>query len=427
MAADVVMPQLGLTMTEGTVVKWLKKVGDTVKKGEAIFEVETDKVTQEVNSMDEGTLTQIVVGEGQAVPVGTVIAYLDGEKSEVGRVKGEAVSQLADATQQPATLHPSPVTIQPSEARDSKGVLLRTSPAARNLARKLGVEIASLKGSGPSGRIIEADVRRAAAAGVSAPAQAPSPALPVAPPPAPVPTPRPVSPGAQVELKGIKKVVAERMAHSFSTAPHFYLTVEVDAAELVALRKQVAGAVQRRHNVDVTVTDLLVKAVAVALKEHPEANAAWSGSGYQLGAAVNMGLAVAMNDGLVVPVIAGADALSLGQIAKKRTELVEKARAGQLSLPELEGGSFTLSNLGMFGIDQFQAIVNPPQAAILAVGRIKDRVVPVDGQPAVRPTMFVTLSSDHRILDGAMAAKFLQRVVQLLEDPVEMLLADTER
>ncbi len=221
--------------------------------------------------------------------------------------------------------------------------------------------------------------------------------------------------------------MAERMAHSFSTAPHFYLTVEVNAAELVALRKQVSGAIQRRHGVEVTISDLLVKAVAIALKEHPAANAAWGGTGYQLNDQVNMGLAVAMNDGLVVPVIQGADNLSLGQIAKKRSELVEEARAGQLTLPELEGGSFTLSNLGMFGIDLFQAIVNPPQAAILAVGRIKDRVVPVDGAPAVRPTMFVTLSSDHRILDGAMAAKFLARVVQLLEDPVELLLAESER
>lgn len=227
-----------------------------------------------------------------------------------------------------------------------------------------------------------------------------------------------------MELKGVKKVVAERMAQSFSTAPHFYLTVEVDATSLMAIRQQVSAAIQRRHGVDVTVTDLLVKAVATALKEHPEANAAWAGSGYQLNQGVNLGVAVAMQDGLVVPVIQGAERLSLGQVANKRSVLVERARKGELTLPELEGGSFTLSNLGMFGIDLFQAIVNPPQAAILAVGRIKDRVVAVDGQVVVRPTMFMTLSSDHRILDGAMAAKFLARVVQLLEDPMEMLLGD---
>lgn len=433
MAIDVVMPQLGMTMSEGTVVKWHKKPGDQVKVGEALFEVETDKVTQDVDAFDAGTLIQIVVEEGKAVPVGTVIAYL-----------GEAGEQpVPSSEQQPASVPAGSAAETAASAGGqapavqngaSRGTLLRSSPAARNLARKLGVDITTVKGSGPVGRIIEADVRRAAEAMVVAntapmPSAVQAPEAPVSPraPVAPTPVPRPQTPGERVELKGVKKVTAERMAQSFSTAPHFYLTVEVNAGELVALRKQVAGAVQRRHGVDVTITDLLVKAVAVALKEHPAANAAWSGNGYQLNGAVNMGLAVAMNDGLVVPVVQGADSMSLGQIAKKRSELVERARNGQLTLPELEGGSFTLSNLGMFGIDLFQAIVNPPQAAILAVGRIKDRVVPVDGVPAVRPTMFVTLSSDHRILDGAMAAKFLQRVVQLLEDPVELLLADTER
>ena len=422
MAVEIVMPQLGMTMTEGTVVKWLKKVGDQVRKGDAVFEVETDKVTQDVESLDEGMLGKIVVGEGVAVPVGTVIAYLgDVSDAETGRV-GDGGSGTVGApeprTQNPEPSQPSVLSPQSSAPGTQAGVL-RASPAARNLARKLGVDIATLVGTGPSGRIVEEDVRRAAATPAAAPVVAPSPR------PAAAPSPVPQAAGERVELKGVRKVVAERMAQSFSTAPHFYLTVEVDATGLVGIRQQVSAAIQRRQGVDVTVTDLLVKAVAVALKEHPEANAAWMGSGYQLNQGVNLGVAVAMQEGLVVPVIQGAERLSLGEVAKRRSVLVERARKGELTLPELEGGSFTLSNLGMFGIDMFQAIVNPPQAAILAVGRIKDRVVAVDGQAAVRPTMFVTLSSDHRIMDGAMAAKFLARVVQLLEDPVELLLGDS--
>lgn len=433
MAAEIVMPQLGLTMTEGTVVKWLKQVGDQVQKGDVIFEVETDKVTQEVNAFDEGTLTEIVVPEGKAVPVGTVIAHLNGgSEQESANSEQQSVSQSVATGLSPRLSTPDEAMRTPEGAPTGSedhlsGTLFRSSPAARSLAMKLGVDITTIKGSGPSGRIIEADVRRAAESGARV--QGPGVGAPVAPAPAaPVqaPGPRPQAPAQRVELKGIKKVTAERMAASFSTAPHFYLAVEVNATELVALRKQVSAALDRRHGVDVTISDLLVKAAAIALAEHPEANAAWSGLGYQLNSWVNIGLAVATEGGLVVPVIGGADRLSLGQVAKKRAELVERARAGSLSLPELEGGSFTLSNLGMFGIDLFQAIVNPPQAAILAVGRIKDRVVAVDGAPAVRPTMFMSLSSDHRILDGAAAAKFLARVAQLLENPVELLVADSD-
>jgi pyruvate dehydrogenase E2 component (dihydrolipoamide acetyltransferase) len=441
MATEIVMPQLGLTMTEGTVVKWLKKVGDQIQKGDVLFEVETDKVTQEVSAFDEGVLVQIVVGEGVAVPVGTVIAYLgdrvtgrvgDGESGRRGHAETRRCDGLPKLPlpEGEGRGEGSGEGLGEGIPRSSPVGILRSSPAARNLARKLGVDIAILKGNGPGGRIIEADVRRAAEAeagdggqgsGVRIPSYVSTPAVQV-----PSSGAQPPAPAQITELRGVKKVVAERMAQSFSTAPHFYLTVEVDATKLVALREQLAAAIQRRQGVDVTVTDLLVKAVAIALKEHPEANAAWAGNGYRLNQGVNLGLAVAMSDGLVVPVIRGADRLSLGEVARKRSDLVDRARTGQLTLPELEGGSFTLSNLGMFGIDLFQAIVNPPQAAILAVGRIKDRVVAVDGQPAVRPTMFVTLSSDHRILDGAMAAGFLARVVQLLESPVELLLAESE-
>jgi pyruvate dehydrogenase E2 component (dihydrolipoamide acetyltransferase) len=428
MAIEIVMPQLGLTMTEGVVVKWLKKVGDQVKKGDALFEVETDKVTQEVTSLEEGVLGEVLVGEGVSVPIGQVIAYLTapGEKVAVApRAGGDgATGGRGDGTTERtrdsglSTQHQAGGTALPAAL--SSETWVRASPAAKKLAQKLGVDYRALKGSGPGGRIVEADVRRAAAAvatpiAKAAPAAAPSLALPATPA---------VPAGELVELKGMRKVVAERMALSFSTAPHFYLTVEVDATALKALHQQVVSAIQKRYGVQATLTDLLIKAVAVALREHPEANSSWVNGAIQRNSAVNLGVAASVGDGLIVPVIPAADRLSLGQIAQKRRELVEKARSGRLTLPDLEGGTFTLSNLGMFGIDQFQAIVNPPQAAILAVGRIKDRVVPVDGQVAVRPTMYMTLSVDHRVMDGADGAKFLARVVELLEQPMELLLGD---
>ncbi len=421
MATEVFMPQLGLTMTEGTVVRWLRKVGDTVKKGDPIFEVETDKVVQEVASLDEGVLLEVLVEEGKPVPVGSVIAYLgvpgetvagDGEKA------GRAGSLAAGASTEPAAV--------PSPAAPAEPGFVKASPVAKNLAKKLGVDLGKLQGTGPGGRIVEEDVRRAAeaaaapaASGSSGPAERVAGEMPT--PPSLPPSPKV---GERVELRGIRKVVAERMAASFSTAPHFYLTVEVDAGALVALRKQIEGAIQRRCGVELTITDLLVRAAAMALREHPEANAAWVDGGIQMNPRVNVGVAVAVKDGLVVPVIQDADRLAMGDIARKRKELVEKARAGQLSLSDLEGGSFTLTNLGMFGVDQFQAILNPPQAAILATGRIKDRVAVHEGQVVVRPTMFATLSVDHRVVDGALGASFLGRIVELIEKPAEMLLAE---
>ena len=418
MASEIVMPQLGLTMTEGTVVRWLKRVGDRVEKNEPLFEVETDKVVQEVLSLEEGVLNEIVVEEGRPVPVGTVIGYV-GAPGEVPAGAGARGREDVEAPrggdgesggrEEHGARRPEPGTPRSLD-------LVRASPAAKKLAERLGVDYRTLRGSGPGGRVIEEDVRRAAASAAAQPPQSPRPPVP--------PSSVAESAGESIPLRGIRKVVAERMAHSFATVPHFYLTAEVDAGALVALHGQVAPAVERKHGVKLTLTDLLVKATAMALKEHPEANAAWSDGGIRRNPVVSLGVAAATDDGLVVPVIPEADRLTLVEIARKRGELVEKARAGKLTLPDLEGGSFTLSNLGMFGVDLFQAIVNPPQAAILAVGRIKDRPVAVGGQVAVRPTMFVTLSSDHRILDGALAARFLARVVQLLENPAEMLLAE---
>ncbi len=419
MAFEVVMPQLGLTMTEGTVVKWIKKVGDAVKTGEALFEVETDKVVQEVPSTDSGVLSKVVVEEGKAVPIGTVIAYLTAPGEAVPGDGGAAPAVEAKAppvaAAAPATAVAAPVEAPAAAAAGG----VRASPAAKKLAAKLGVDIAQVRGTGPMGRVVEEDIRKAAASATTPVAVAP--AVPVAPAPVTrVPTPA----GERIELKGARKVAAERMALSFSTVPHFYLTVEVEAAALVAFREQIKAAVEKRFGVTPTITDLLIKALAIALTEQPDVNASYANGGIVRNPKVNLGVAASVDAGLVVPVIPGVDGLTLGGIVQKRKALVEKARANRLELSDLEGGSFTLSNLGMFGIDQFQAIVNPPQAAILAVGRIKDRVGLVDGQVKARPTMFMTLSVDHRVLDGAAGAKFLARVVELLENPVELMLGE---
>ena len=319
MAIEIYMPQLGLTMTEGTVVRWLKNPGEMVKKGEALFEVETDKVVQEVTSLDEGVLLKLLVEEGKTVPVGSVIGYL----GKAGEAVGDGETAIDN---QPSAISPQPSTISHQQSTQDSGLRtqdsqtpskpgwIKASPAAKLLAKKLGVELSSLKGTGPGGRIVEADVRAAAEAVAAKPvAEVPRPvvAKEAGEPPA-------IPGGERIELKGARKVVAERMAMSFSTAPHFYLTVEVDAGALKSLRKQIEDAIERRYDVEPTITDLLIKATAIALREYPEANSAWVDGAIQRNSQVNLGIAVAAGDGLVVPVIRDADKLSVGQIAQKR-------------------------------------------------------------------------------------------------------------
>jgi pyruvate dehydrogenase E2 component (dihydrolipoamide acetyltransferase) len=277
---------------------------------------------------------------------------------------------------------------------------------AQRLAQKLGVDLRTVQGSGPGGQIVKEDVERAAAA-----------PAPVAPAP-PAPAPAGVEP-----LRGVRRVVAERMAHSFATAPHFYLTAEVDATALMRMREGLLPKIEATAGVRLTVTDILVQVCAQALREFPNANVAWDeeGGGIRRQPTVNLGLATALEDGLVVPVLHGADQLSLSEIARRRADLVTRAQAGKLTLAELEGGTFTLTNLGMFGVDQFQAILNPSQAAILAVGRVKERPVAHEGAVVVRPTVHLTLSVDHRLLDGAQAARFLERIARYIEEPYLLL------
>jgi pyruvate dehydrogenase E2 component (dihydrolipoamide acetyltransferase) len=386
-AEDIYMPQLGLTMTEGKVVRWLKAAGDPVRKGEPVLAIETDKVSVEVESPADGVLGPILVEAGATVPIGGMLSHV---------------------------LPPTSST-QGEKRKTQEETPVRASPLARRLAQELGVDLTLVEGTGPGGRIVEDDVRRAAAA-----TRRPESALPA---------PQIRNLQSQIEnpiepLSGIRRVVAERMAHSFATAPHFYLSTEVEATALTRMREGLLAKVEAATSARLTVTDILLKVCAQALAEFPDVNVAWAedaAGGIVRHTEVNVGLAVSLDTGLVVPVLHGTDRLTLGEIARRRSDLVERARGGKLTLADLEGGTFTLSNLGMFGVDQFHAILNPPQSAILAVGRIKDRPVAAAGAVVVRPTMHLTLSVDHRVLDGALGARFLERVAQLIQEPYLLL------
>jgi len=416
MPFEVIMPKLGLTMTEGTIARWLKQVGDRVEPGEPLFEVETDKVTLEVEAEVSGVLSQILVSEGETVPVTEKVALIatTGERFP----KAEAPPAMPRATpvaRRLAQAHgielnrltgtgpKGEITAQDvRRAAETKAQprqpRIRASWRARRLAREQGIDLAQLApGRGPEGRIVEKDVLEALAA-------------------------RRVEPSAEwVELTRAQRITAERMSQSFRTVPHFYLTVEAQAEHLLDLRQRLLPVVEQKVGVRLTLSDILVRIVAIALREHPRLNAAWEDGRVRLNHEVNVGLATATEGGLLVPVIRQADRKSLSEIAAERATLVAKAEEGRLTLDEISGGTFTLTNLGMYGIDQFQAIINPPQSGILAVGRVKERPVGVDGQLALKPTVFLTLSCDHRVLDGTMAAAFLQRVVELIEEPYALL------
>ena len=379
MPVEVIMPMLGMAQETGKVVRWLKAEGDAVAKAEPLMEVETDKVTVEIEAPATGTLAGVAASAGEDVPVGQVIAYVLGD--------GEQLPE-PDARSAPAVTAPAPIGHVRGQTLDTSGngrsSARRTlaSPKARRLARERGVPIEEIAGSGPHGAVQAADVQRFGGA-------------PAAPPPP--------------EVSTAWQTMARRMSESWRDVPHFYLSREVDATRLNAWR----DTARRRSGYEaVTHTDLLVKIAAAALAEHPRVNG---------GSDVNVGLAVATDDVLVVPVIHGADRLELRAVAERRADLVARARGRRLRPEDVQGGTFTISNLGMFGVDAFGAIVNAPEAAILAVGRITDRVVAVDGVPAVRPTLVLTLSLDHRAIDGAIGARFLDTLVSLVEEPAGLV------
>ena len=410
MAIEVIMPKLGMTMEEGTITAWLRQEGEQLSEGESLFEVETDKVTMDVPSPASGVLRKVLAKPGSTLPVGQIIAIIAQPDEVIGDLPSlPTTSTLSIERAEPIQVSKRDV----SDDEIASDLQVKASPAAKKLAREHQIDLRSLKGSGPGGRIIENDVMQAIS-NLSTSALVP-------------PADTAVigrgndahqlqsTTGETVTLSGIRKRSAERMAESFRTIPHFYLTMEVLADRLATLRESLLRPVQEQAGVRVSFTDLLVKALAWGLRQHPEVNSAWEESGIRRNRDVNIGIAVATRDGLVVPVIHHADTLSVAEIARQRTALVEAARSRKLRLDLLEGGTFTLTNLGAYGVDTFAPIINPPQAAILAAGRITERAVAVGGNLVLRPTVFLTLAADHRILDGHEAATFLGDIRKWIE------------
>lgn len=431
MAIELVMPRMGLTMEQGTMVAWLKQEGETVRAGEPLYEIETDKTTVEIEAPADGVLGQILVRPGETVPVGQLVGYLLAA-GEAPVAAGAGQAEQPERPEIKGAIEAAVAAAAPSPAARQK---IKASPAARRLAQRLGVALAQVAGTGPGGRVVAWNVRQAAAAPaaaaprVSPVAQRAAAALGVD-----LAQVTGSGPGGRITRQDVElaaraaapavqpvtrahRIMAERMAASFGTAPHFYLHAEADARQLSALRAQLLPKLEARHKVHLTLTDLLVKLCALALADHPGVMAQWTAEGLRQAAAVNIGVAVDSPHGLVVPVIRHADQLGLVQIARQREDLVERARAGKLTPADLEEGVFTLTNLGMFRVDWFEAILNPPQAAILAVGRIRERPVVENGAVIAAAMLTLSLSVDHRVLDGAAAARFLTDLVELIETP----------
>ncbi len=442
---EVVMPRLSDSMEEGTILQWLKQVGDEVAVGDELVEIETDKANMAYEADVAGTLSEIVADEGETLPIGAVIARIGdsdgGGRDGEGRSAGSAGPVAAGDPPPPAVAEASsgvgPPTAPPAEPADratqrqatNGDGRVKASPVAKRIARERGVELGGIKGSGPGGRIVKVDVEKAASAAGGAGAGGVEDDVARSAPPAPAtgPAAQPPSPAtAKGEVtyedpSKLQSTVARRMAESKATAPHFYLEATVEMSRLVAARGQIkAGA--REGDVVPSFNDMVVKACALALREHPRANGAYRDGRFELYSRVNVGVAVAANDALVVPTVFDADRKSLRQIASDSRALAQKVRDGQITPPELSGATFTVSNLGMYGIDSFAAVINPPQAAILAVGAIVEQPVARDGEIATAHLMRVNLACDHRILYGAPAAEFLARIKALLEEPLSLAL-----
>jgi pyruvate dehydrogenase E2 component (dihydrolipoamide acetyltransferase) len=397
-AVEVILPRLGQGMEAGTIVRWLKSEGEPVEKGEPLYELDTDKVTQEVEAEASGVLLRIAIAEGE-VPVGRTIAFIGEAGESLPEPPPEAESPAPAPVEAPPTTEPAAAT-NGSDGATAPGGRIKASPLARRIARERGIDLASVRGTGPDGRVVAEDVERAAAA--------PAPAAPAA-PAAPIPT-------GEVDrrpLSSIRKTIARRLTQAW-TVPAFQLTIRIDmtrATELLARHRELDPDVR------VTVTDLLTKVCAQALMRHRDMNVQFGEEELVVFPGADIGIAVAAPQGLVVPVVRGAERLSLAQIAAARADLVGRARESKLRAEDIDGGTFTISNLGMFGVEEFIAVLNPPQASILAVGATVDTVVPRDDELAVVPLMSVTLTCDHRAVDGATGARFLQTVKAFVEDP----------
>jgi len=390
MAISVVMPALEIAQETGKLVAWRKNEGESVTKGELLLEIETDKAVMEIEAPADGVLAGVRAQQGAVVPVGQIIAWIV-RPGEIPPPESLPPDATAAEVERPLRSTAAVVEI-PSQASIGGA---RISPKARRLAKERGVDITRLPGSGPGGEILASDIL---AAGQSVPVAAEAQAL-----------------------SSVARLMAERTTQSWTTVPHFFLVREVDAGALNQVREKLRPAVEQAHGVKLTHTDLLIALVARVLRRHRRMNASWTADGIHLNEEVNVAIAMAVEDGVVAAVVRNADRAELGGIAVQRCDLAERAKTGRLRPVDITGATFTISNLGMYNVDGFSAIITPPQAGILAVGRIADRVVPVNGQPGVRPMVTLTLSSDHRVLGGAQAAGFLNDVAEALAMPANFL------
>jgi pyruvate dehydrogenase E2 component (dihydrolipoamide acetyltransferase) len=388
LATEIIMPALSPAQETGILIEWFKEEGDLIEKGEPLMEVETDKSNVEVEATTTGILANITVNLGDEIPVGKVIALIlaDGESApESNKENSSTESKVSEDTAQLQTTISNP--LDPSANLPTNKIV--TSPKVRQYATKKGIDLSFIKGSGPNGVILMEDVLVNQSS-------------------------------TDVEENDIPtskgwRLMADRLTESWSSAPHFNLVRHLDVSNLVTYKKQV----QEKNSNRLTYTDLLIKLVSISLKEHPRINASWIDNKIVKNSEINVGLAVDFDGGLIVPVIHKTDELSLGEITNRRKDLITRTQAGKLRSGDMDRGTFTISNLGMFDVDSFNAIINPPQAAILAVGRIVDKVVPVDGLPAVRPILTLNLSFDHRVVDGVRGAEFLQTLSNLIQNPLQ--------
>jgi pyruvate dehydrogenase E2 component (dihydrolipoamide acetyltransferase) len=445
MPIQVLMPALSPTMTEGNLAKWHKKEGDVVKAGDVLAEIETDKATMEMEAVDEGTLGRIIVPEGtQGVKVNAPIALILGEDEDPKALEqAKAVPALAPTATTPspqpspqgeregagAVAPPKPAPAPRAGNGHAAGERIFISPLARRLAQQAGLDPARLSGSGPHGRIVKADVEAAVASG-----GVPRGAAPAAGAPAVAPTGAPPAlpsyrkeqvialagnpPYTEVPINAMRRVIARRLTESKQTVPHFYLTVDCEIDKLLEARAAIAASA----DVKVSVNDFVIKAAAIALRKVPEANASWSEDAILRWNAVDIAVAVALDDGLITPIVKNADQKGLAQIAAEMKDLGARARTGKLKLTEFQGGTFSISNMGMFGVKDFAAVINPPQGCILAVGVGEQRPVVKNGALAVANVMSCTLACDHRVVDGAVGARYMQVFKKLIEAPATMLL-----
>ena len=435
---EVIMPKMGDAMEEGTLVKWLKSEGDEVSEGDAIAEIETDKVTMELEAEDSGTLAQLIADEGQDIPVGEAIAFIQGEGEEVPERDGQAEeaggaeeaegaegsgeAQAATATEAPEEEEGGAREQQTDGRADGR---FRASPIVRRLAQENDLDLSRIEGTGPAGRIVERDVRAAMergdaqADGRAAEAEAPE-AAAAAPQPAAAPEPT-GAPGTEiVQPTRMLQIIGERMTQSKQQVPHYYATAEVQMDDLLALRKQLNEQLEEQ-GIKLSVNDFVMKACAVALEDYPNLNALWTSEGIELHQQVDLAMAVALDAGLITPVIRDAASKTLSAISAASKDLAKRAREGGLKPEEYQGGTFTVSNMGMFGVESFAAIINPPQAAIVAVSSIIQRAIFKEDEVVPVSLMKLTLSADHRISNGAEGAQYLAEVKRLLENPMILL------